>query len=195
MKFLCLFLIFLFVGSAFIQSAPSKDGTFPFRSSSLGNNQEKGKVFQQVLKSNRDRPVSIYISLAKQRLFLFLGNQLAVTSPISSGRRPGWTPEGSFKILEKDPSHRSNIYGNFVDDEGRVIRAGISARRDSAPSGTHFQGAPMLYFMRLTDRGVGLHVGILPGYPASHGCIRLPEEMAKVIYDTTPLNAPVIVGQ
>ncbi len=53
----------------------------------------------------------------------------------------------------------------------------------------------MLYFMRLTERGVGMHVGILPGYPASHGCIRLPEEMAKAIYQIAPLNTPVIVEQ
>ncbi len=168
----------------------------PLQSSAhLGMSQEKGKIFQKVLKNNANEPVSIRISLSAQRLFLFLGNQLAISSPISSGRRSGWTPVGKFKILEKDPAHRSNLYGNFVDRENRIIRSGVDARRDSAPSGTHFQGAPMLYFMRLTDRGVGMHVGLLPGYPASHGCIRLPEEMAKVIYEVTPMNTEVTIEE
>ena len=75
------------------------------------------------------------------------------------------TPTGSFSVLEKDPSHKSNIYGNFVEAGGRVVRAGVSLKIDSAPSGTHYVGAPMKWFMRLTEMGVGMHVGILPGYP------------------------------
>ncbi|MFZ4115620.1 MAG: L,D-transpeptidase family protein [Chthoniobacterales bacterium] len=179
--------------STHADGAASKNKNSLQTSSTLGSAQEKGKIFQQVFKNNANEPVAIRVSLLQQRVFVFLGNQLAISSPISSGRRPGWTPEGSFKILEKDPVHRSSLYGNFVDQENRIIRGGIDSRRDSAPSGTHFQGAPMLYFMRLTDKGVGMHVGILPGYPASHGCIRLPEDMAKVIYETAPINTPVTI--
>lgn len=193
MKFTPHFLFFLFFLSCALEAAVSKNNNSLFQVSNLGHAQEKGKVFQQVLKSNATEPVSIRISLSQQRVFVFLGNQLAINSPISSGRRSGWTPEGTFKVLEKDPAHRSSIYGNFVDQENCIIRAGVDRRSDSAPSGTHFQGAPMLYFMRLTDKGVGLHVGILPGYPASHGCIRLPEDMAKVIYEITPVNTVVTV--
>ena len=76
----------------------------------------------------------------------------------------------------------SNIYGNFVDHTGRVVRSGVSALIDSAPSGTHFEGAPMRWFMRLTPGGVGMHIGILPGYAASHGCVRLPADIAPMIY-------------
>jgi len=101
---------------------------------------------------------------------------------VSSGKKAGFTPTGDFTIMQKDPNHRSNIYGNFVDSRGRVVRAGVSARIDSAPSGTHYEGAPMFYFMRLTSEGVGMHIGILPGYPASHGCIRMPAEIAPLIY-------------
>jgi lipoprotein-anchoring transpeptidase ErfK/SrfK len=161
----------------------------------LGIAQEKGEIFPQILENKSNKPISIRISLSQQRLFVDVGDKCAIMSPISSGRRPGWTPVGFFKILEKDEVHRSNIYGNFVDRDNRVIRRGVDARLDSAPTGTHFKGASMLYFMKITEKGVGMHVGILPGYPASHGCIRLPLEMAKSIFKTVPLNTPVRVEE
>jgi lipoprotein-anchoring transpeptidase ErfK/SrfK len=98
-------------------------------------------------------------------------------------------------ILEKDPNHHSSLYGNFVDGSGRVVRSGISSKMDSAPSGTSFRGAPMRYFLRITPQGVGMHVGILPGYPASHGCIRLPLDMAKIIYDAVAIGTAVTVTE
>ena len=136
---------------------------------------------------------SVLVSLSKQRAYVYAGKQLAIDTPISSGKKAGFTPTGNFTIIQKDPNHRSNIYGNFVDSRGRVVRAGVSARIDSAPSGTHYEGAPMLYFMRLTSEGVGMHIGILPGYPASHGCIRLPAEIAPQIYARVKLGTPVQV--
>jgi lipoprotein-anchoring transpeptidase ErfK/SrfK len=97
-------------------------------------------------------------------------------------------------VLEKDPNHHSSLYGDFVDGSGRVVRAGVSARIDSAPSGTHFAGASMKWFLRLTEDGAGMHVGILPGYPASHGCIRQSVDGAKLFYDYTKVGTPVDVG-
>jgi lipoprotein-anchoring transpeptidase ErfK/SrfK len=136
---------------------------------------------------------SVLVSLSRQRAYVYAGNQLAIDTPISSGKKAGFTPTGSFTIIHKDPNHRSNIYGNFLDSRGRVVRGGVSARIDSAPSGTHFEGAPMFYFMRLTSEGVGMHIGILPGYPASHGCIRMPAEIAPQIYARVKLGTPVQV--
>ena len=95
--------------------------------------------------------------------------------------------------MEKDKDHRSNIYGDYVDAQGRIVRGGISAHIDSAPSGTHFVGAPMKWFMRLTGEGVGMHVGILPGYPASHGCIRMPEPAAALFYANVKVGTPAVV--
>jgi lipoprotein-anchoring transpeptidase ErfK/SrfK len=126
--------------------------------------------------------ISIVVSLSRQRLLVKAGDETAIDSPVSSGKRARPTPTGTFPILQKDPDHHSNVYGNFVDSRGRVVRSGISALIDSAPSGSHFEGAPMTWFMRLTWEGVGMHVGILPGYPASHGCIRLPSEVAHDLY-------------
>jgi lipoprotein-anchoring transpeptidase ErfK/SrfK len=137
----------------------------------------------------------VLISLSKQRAYLMAGEDVFIETPISSGKRAGMTPTGSFTILEKDPDHRSSIYGDFVDRQGRVVRSGVSLKVDSAPSGTVYRGAPMTWFMRMTWSGVGMHVGILPGYPASHGCIRLPSDIAKMIYDRVKIGTPVTVVQ
>src|SRR5439155_8179898 len=132
-------------------------------------------------------------SLPKQRAYLMLADQVVIDSPISSGKRGHTSPSGNFTVREKDPNHHSSIYGDFVDRYGRTVRAGVSAKIDVAPSGTHFEGAVMTWFMRLTDEGVGMHVGILPGYPASHGCIRMPSEGAKLFYDHVKVGTPVEV--
>jgi lipoprotein-anchoring transpeptidase ErfK/SrfK len=138
---------------------------------------------------------TVIISLSKQRAYLKArdSDQIYIDTPISSGKRAGMTPTGSFTVLEKDPDHRSSIYGDFVDGRGRVVRSGISLKVDSAPAGTRYLGAPMKWFCRLTWNGVGMHVGILPGYPASHGCIRLPADIAPLIYQKVKLGTPVTV--
>jgi lipoprotein-anchoring transpeptidase ErfK/SrfK len=150
-------------------------------------------VNHAVLAQMNPENASVLVSLSRQRAYVYAAGQLAIDTPISSGKKAGFTPTGHFTIIQKDPNHRSNIYGNFVDSRGRIIRAGVSSRIDSAPSGTHYEGAPMLYFMRLTSEGVGMHVGILPGYPASHGCIRMPAEIAPQIYSRVKLGTPVQV--
>lgn len=156
--------------------------------------QEPVKINQSLLKQATPDNVRVAVSRPKQRAYLMIGDQIVVDSPISSGKRGHSTPAGHFSVLEKDPDHRSSIYGDFVDGSGRVVRAGISARIDSAPSGTHYVGAPMKWFMRVTEGGVGMHVGILPGYPASHGCIRMPSDGAKLFYDNVKAGTPVDVG-
>ncbi len=135
----------------------------------------------------------VRISLSKQRAFLMVGDQVYIDTPVSTGKRAGMTPTGTFSVLEKDPDHRSSIYGDFVDAKGRTVRSGVSLKVDSAPSGTRYRGAPMWWFMRLTNFGVGMHVGILPGYPASHGCIRLPADIAKLIYDKVRIGTRVVI--
>ena len=136
---------------------------------------------------------SVLVSLTKQRVYLMADGKVYIDSPISSGKVAGMTPTGSFEVLEKDPNHSSTIYGDFVDRSGRVVRAGVSLKVDSAPSGTHYRGAPMKWFMRLTGEGVGMHIGILPGYPASHGCIRLPGAIAPLIYRKVKVGTPVTI--
>ena len=135
----------------------------------------------------------VIVSLTKQRAYLMTGEEIAIDSPISSGKRGHTTPNGSFSVLEKDKDHHSSLYGDYKDSAGRTVRGGISSQIDSAPSGTHFVGASMKWFMRLTGEGVGMHVGILPGYPASHGCIRMPEPAAAQFYAHVKVGTPVRV--
>jgi lipoprotein-anchoring transpeptidase ErfK/SrfK len=165
------------------------------RAKDLVGRQEKPKVYKDVEAELSPENTHVMISLEKQRAWLMAGEKIYVDTPISSGKRAGMTPTGKFAVKEKDPNHRSSIYGDFVDRGGRVVRSGVSLKIDSAPSGTTYRGAPMKWFMRLTDQGVGMHVGILPGYPASHGCIRLPEEMARLIYSKVKIGTPVLIVQ
>ena len=164
------------------------------KASELIRKQERLKINQSVLKDLTPDNARIVVSIPKQRAYLMVSEQLAADGPISSGKRGHSSPTGHMHVLEKDPNHHSSLYGDFVDSYGRVVRAGVSARIDAAPSGTHFAGATMKWFLRLTEDGVGMHIGILPGYPASHGCIRESAEGAKLFYDRVKVGTPVDVG-
>ncbi len=152
------------------------------------------KVNQSLLRQATSDNTRIVVSIPKQRAYLMIGEKILADGPVSSGRRGHESPTGHLHVLEKDPNHHSSLYGDFVDGSGRVVRGGVSARIDSAPSGTHFAGAAMKWFLRLTEDGVGMHVGILPGYPASHGCIRQSVDGAKLFYDYVKIGTPVDVG-
>lgn len=163
------------------------------KASELISRQAPIKINQSVYESLTQDSSRVLVNLTTQRAYLLNGDEVAIDSPISSGKRAGMTPTGSFNISEKDKDHRSNIYGDFKDKNGRTVRGGVSVRIDSAPSGTRFVGAPMLWFMRLTSDGVGMHVGILPGYPASHGCIRMPPQAAEMFFNKVKLGTNVRV--
>ena len=191
----------IFVFAAFFANAqprptrPTAPPPQPLRKASeLIRKQEPIKIDQNVLKRATPDQTRVVVSLHKQRAYLILGQQVAIDTPISSGKRRHSTPSGNFTVMQKDANHRSNIYGDFVDRAGRVVRAGVSSRIDSAPSGTRFIGAPMKWFMRLTGDGVGMHVGILPGYPASHGCVRMPSQAASLFFQNVKIGTPVAVG-
>jgi len=157
----------------------------------LISKQDPPKVVPRVYEKLTPDTSRVLVSLSKQRAYLMLDEEIAIDTPVSTGKAAGMTSPGKFSILEKDPDHRSNIFGDFIDSKGRIVRSGVSMKIDSAPSGTHYIGVPMKWFMRLTEGGVGMHVGLLPGYPASHGCIRLPAEIAPLIYEKVKIGTPV----
>jgi L,D-transpeptidase catalytic domain len=109
--------------------------------------------------------VRVVISLPQQKAYVFRGGELFGTSPVSTGRRGHETPVGTFRILQKKVVHHSNIYDN----------------------------APMPFMQRLTTYGIALHAGHLPGYPASHGCIRFPRSFAKKLYEITNFGTTVTI--
>ena len=135
---------------------------------------------------------AIEINLTTQSAVFFKDGVEVGRSPISSGREGYSTPAGSFTILQKNKNHISSLYGDFVDAEGNVVVANVASNRDARPRGTTFRGAPMPYFMRICG-GVGMHAGFLPGYPASHGCIRMPRGAAQSFFENASEGTPVRV--
>jgi hypothetical protein len=137
---------------------------------------------------------SLRISLGEQRVYFYKGDELVGVSLISSGREGLNTVTGDFHIIQKDKDHASSLFGDYVDANGVVVKKDIERKKDPMPPGTHFDGAKMPYFMRIVG-GTGLHEGFLPGYPASHGCIRMPGFMAEAFFNNVSVGTPVTVTQ
>ena len=111
-------------------------------------------------------PLQVVISLRDQRLMLYRNGQPVDRSRVSTGMRGHPTPTGIFSIIERQRWHESNLYSL----------------------------APMPYMQRITWSGIALHAGIVPGHPASHGCIRLPTAFAKQLWSSARLGTRVIVA-
>ncbi|XHS03105.1 L,D-transpeptidase [Sphingomonas sp. DBB INV C78] len=112
-----------------------------------------------------DGPVMIIVSLQTQRAYVYRNGVIIGISTVSTGKKGHETPTGVFTILQKNKDHKSNLYNN----------------------------APMPFMQRLTWDGIALHAGSLPGYPASHGCIRLPMGFARPLYGVTGLGLTVVI--
>lgn len=135
---------------------------------------------------------SIVIDLSDQRLYYYKGNKLVGISAVSTGAEGRATKTGHYRINQKDLHHVSSSCGDYVNSSGEVVVKNIVRSENKMPPGAHFVGSPMPYFMRIYT-GVGMHTGFLPGVPDSHGCIRLPDRMAKKFFEVTPLGTPVTV--
>ncbi|GAA0454643.1 MULTISPECIES: L,D-transpeptidase [Sphingomonas] len=114
-----------------------------------------------------DGPMMIVVSLRLQRAYVYRNGVMIGVSTISSGAKGHETPTGVFTVLQKDIDHKSNLYN----------------------------GAPMPFMQRLTWDGIAMHAGNLPGYPASHGCIRLPLAFARLLYGATSKGMTVVITQ
>jgi lipoprotein-anchoring transpeptidase ErfK/SrfK len=135
----------------------------------------------------------IQIELSQQRAYFFKGDELVGASVISSGKKGFETPPGTYKVIQKDKNHVSNLYGDYVDEEGNVIQANVDISKDPKPEdAVAFVGAKMPFFLRFTG-GYGMHAGHLPGYRASHGCVRMPSTMAEHFFDEAEIGMPVNV--
>jgi len=135
----------------------------------LGHHTPKGQVKQASAPQHEAKPhgpLVIAISIAKQHLRIYDQDGLFAESPVSTGMRGHPTPMGVFSVIQKSKYHRSNIYS----------------------------GAPMPYMQRITWSGVAMHAGVLPGYPASHGCIRMPMAFAVKLWGWSKLGARVIIA-
>ncbi|WP_079228592.1 L,D-transpeptidase [Pseudomonas putida] len=110
-------------------------------------------------------PVTVVVSLTEQRAYVYRNGIAIGVSTVSSGKAGRETPTGVFSILQKKVEHQSSLYNS----------------------------APMPYMERLTWDGIALHAGHLPGYPASHGCVRLPLEFAKKLYEVTGFSSTTVI--
>lgn len=142
-------------------------------------------------------PLSMTVVLGEQKVKLYRGKKQIGWSYIASGIAKYPTPVGTFEILERSADKHSNLYGKIYDAKGEVINSDAKMGRDPIPEGGRFQGAQMAYWMRITFDGLGLHVGPIPhpGRRASHGCMRLPRDAAKKIYETVRKGTPVYIVQ
>jgi len=139
-----------------------------------------------------DGKPSVVVHLSQQKAFLLQGGEEVAESRISTGREGHATPTGHFHVIRLDHDHRSSLYGEYVDDGGKVVKSNVDVRKHTRPAGTHFVGASMPYFVEFKP-GYGLHAGYLPGYPASHGCVRMPYWKARQFYHAVHVGTPVIV--
>jgi len=107
--------------------------------------------------------VEIVVSIPQQVAYIYRGGTLIGLTTVSTGRPGHRTPTGRFPIMEKHREHYSNLYNN----------------------------APMPFMQRLTMGGIALHAGQIPGHPASHGCVRLPLDFARILFGVTQIGANV----
>jgi hypothetical protein len=131
----------------------------------------------------------IIIKLAEQRAYFYKGDQLVGVSILSTGREGLNTRTGHFKIIQKDKDHKSSQYGDYILPDG-TRQKDVEVGKDPKPPGATYDGAAMPFFMRIVG-GTGMHAGFLPGYPASHCCIRMPEFMAEDFFNNVELGTPV----
>ena len=141
--------------------------------------------------AQNENPYRVEIDLSQQTAYLIRGRRVVMQSPISSGRYGHLTSTGSFKVIEKERNHHSSIYGKIVDRYGRTVVADADVDM-KVPAGCRFVSAPMPYFMRFHGSD-GMHAGYLPGYPASHGCVRMPDQLAVAFYNAVEVGTPVTV--
>jgi lipoprotein-anchoring transpeptidase ErfK/SrfK len=133
----------------------------------------------------------VIINLTDQTAYLLEDHRVALVSPIASGKEGWGTPTGSFRVMGKDFNHQSGTFGLVTDSYGRIVNPNATPG-SYVPPGCHYLPAPMPYFMEFR-KYVGMHAGYLPGYPASHGCVRMPRDLAAEFFFRVQIGTPVKV--
>lgn len=134
----------------------------------------------------------IVVDTQLQQATYYIGDQMVGRSRISSGKAGHVTPRGTFKILDKDATHKSSSYGSIVDSSGNTLVADYKMG-NPIPAGGRYKGAAMNNALKVTNTGIWLHEGLVTGAPESHGCIRLPADMAKIFFDNTEVGTPITI--
>ncbi|MBR0726674.1 L,D-transpeptidase [Bradyrhizobium manausense] len=138
----------------------------PQKRGSAASKNKKEALVEKETGAKPQGPLVIVVSIDRQKVTIYDSNGVFAESPVSTGMKGHSTPMGVFSVIQKHKFHHSNIYS----------------------------GAPMPYMQRITWSGVAMHAGVLPGYPASHGCIRMPMAFAVKMWNWTKMGARVIVS-
>lgn len=135
----------------------------------------------------------IKINRREQKAYFYKSGTLVGVSRISSGKEDTGTPPGTYHISEKDKDHKSSVYGVIKDRAtGGTVKESADIRVDKVLPSQIFYAAPMPNFMRFNG-GIGMHTGYLPGYAASHGCVRMPHHMSEKFFENVSVGTPVVV--
>lgn len=147
-----------------------------------------------MMKQAAGKPRKIVVCLNDQRGQYLVDGLIAMDFPLSSGVKAYPTKTGDYTIIAKKEDHASNLYGKMYDADGKCINYNAEAT-DPIPEGGRFEGSSMPYWQRLTNAGLGLHVGKVARRPLSHGCVRLPRSVAQTLYAQTGIGTPVTIRQ
>ena len=139
-------------------------------------------------------PCRIVINVSEPRVYFYRGDVIVGETRCSTGKKDFETVCGDYKVTQKNKDHVSNLYGNFVNEEGEIVQRDVDMSKMKVPDGCVFAGAKMPYYMRFHS-GYGMHAGYVPNRPASHGCVRLPRVMAERFFRNVEVGTPVIVCQ
>jgi len=136
--------------------------------------------------------VSVLINLDEQIATVKRGGREIGWAFVATGTEGRGTPAGSYRITEKIVDKHSNLYGWIENEFGEVVNNDATPSDPVGP-GERYMPAPMPYWMRLTNYGIGMHVGKIPqpGEPASHGCIRMPKEFVPTLFNMVKVGTPV----
>ncbi len=153
------------------------------------------KVNHRLLPTLTPSTARIEIDLSDQKARVYKSNsgdrELVIETSVSTGKSGHTTPTGTYRIQEKLTAKRSSLYGDWLDSSGQTVQSSGDSR--SRPSrGASFVGVEMPYWMRITG-GIGMHIGHVPDYPASHGCIRVPSAIQPLIYSKVGVGTTVVI--
>jgi lipoprotein-anchoring transpeptidase ErfK/SrfK len=139
------------------------------------------------------KQTAVMIDLTEQMAYLLEDGRVACVSPIASGKEGVATPTGNFRVISKDLNHQSGSFGLITNAGGGIVNPNATPVT-YVPPGCHYVPAPMPYFMEFR-KYVGMHAGYLPGYPASHGCVRMPKDLAARFFARVAIGTSVkVVG-
>jgi len=153
------------------------------------------KIMHQWYDDGGPGKVTIHISLVDQIAEYQRGGRNIGWSYVATGKEGRRTAPGSYKITEKIVDKHSNRYGWVEDEFGNVVN-GDATPGSRVGEGESYVPAPMPFWMRLTNYGIGMHAGVIPkpGETASHGCIRLPKDFVPILFDSVVVGTPVTIS-